>query len=96
MVEYSHTKKVGSAGRFGPRYGRKLRVRLRNVEMKQKKAYKCPVCGFPKLKRAGTSIWVCSKCNAKLAGGAYTPETGSGKAVTKAIRRVIDSKNKQI
>jgi len=33
MVEFSHTKKIGSAGRFGSRYGRKIRVRLRDVEI---------------------------------------------------------------
>ena len=96
MSEFSHTKKVGSSGRFGPRYGRKIRVRVRDVEIKQKKKYKCPVCGFPKLSRVSTSIWLCKKCDAKIAGGAYTPETGAGKVVTKAIRRVIESKSKEI
>ena len=38
MSEFSHTKKVGSSGRFGPRYGRKIRVRVRDVEIKQKKS----------------------------------------------------------
>ena len=96
MVEFSHTKKIGSAGRFGARYGRKVRVRVRDVEIKQKKAYKCPVCGFLKLKRISTSIWECKKCGAKMAGGAYTPETGAGKVVAKAIRRVIESKSREI
>jgi len=89
---FSHTKKVGPTGRFGPRYGLKIRVRVRDVEVKAKKKYKCPVCGFPKLKRASTSIWVCGKCGAKIAGGAYTPETGAGKAVMKAIRRIVERK----
>jgi large subunit ribosomal protein L37Ae len=31
-----------------------------------------------------------------MAGGAYTPETGAGKVVTKAIRRVIESKSREI
>ncbi|MEO2117710.1 MAG: 50S ribosomal protein L37Ae [Methanocaldococcus sp.] len=89
---FSHTKKVGPTGRFGPRYGLKIRVRVRDVEVKAKKKYKCPVCGFPKLKRVSTSIWVCGKCGAKIAGGAYTPETGAGKAVMKAIRRIVERK----
>ncbi len=89
---FSHTKKVGPAGRFGPRYGLKIRARVRDVEVKAKKTYKCPVCGFLKLKRVSTSIWVCGKCGAKIAGGAYTPETGAGKAVMKAIRRILDRK----
>ncbi|WP_456472714.1 50S ribosomal protein L37Ae [Methanocaldococcus sp.] len=89
---FSHTKKVGPAGRFGARYGLKIRARVRDVEVKAKKKYKCPVCGFPKLKRVSTSIWLCGKCGAKIAGGAYTPETGAGKAVTKAIRRIVERK----
>ena len=96
MARFSHTKKVGPAGRFGPRYGRKIRVRVRDVEIKQKKSYKCPVCGFQKLRRVGTSIWVCKKCGAKMAGGAYTPETGAGRIVTKAIRRVIEKRSREI
>jgi large subunit ribosomal protein L37Ae len=86
MVEFSHTKKIGSAGRFGARYGRKVRVRVRDVEIKQKKAYKCPVCGFLKLKRISTSIWECKKCGAKMAGEAYTPETSAGSDPSKTLQ----------
>ena len=39
MARFSHTKKVGPAGRFGARYGRKIRVRVRDVEIKQKKSW---------------------------------------------------------
>ena len=36
------TKKVGSAGRFGVRYGRKIRQRIIKVEKELKAKHKCP------------------------------------------------------
>ncbi|MEM2890729.1 MAG: 50S ribosomal protein L37ae [Candidatus Hadarchaeum sp.] len=67
------TKKIGSAGRFGPRYGTKVRKLVVEVEKKLKQEYKCPSCGALKVRRAGSSIWQCRRCGAKFAGGAYTP-----------------------
>lgn len=69
------TKKVGSSGRFQARYGVRARTRVRDVEIQQKKKYKCPKCGQKSVKRYGTSIWTCKKCGYKFAGGAYIPKT---------------------
>jgi large subunit ribosomal protein L37Ae len=71
------TRKVGSAGRFGPRYGTKIRKLVVEVERKLKQDYKCPSCGAMKLRRAGSSIWQCRRCGAKFAGAAYTPTAGA-------------------
>lgn len=71
----TRTKKVGPTGRFGPRYGTKIRALWRAVELKAKQKYKCPSCGAMKVKRAGTAIWQCRRCGLKFAGGAYTPST---------------------
>ena len=67
------TKKVGSTGRFGSRYGTKVRIKLKAVEAEQRKAHKCPECERMTLKRVAAGIWQCKKCGAKLAGGAYVP-----------------------
>lgn len=67
------TKKVGVAGRFGPRYGFTLRRAYAEVASKTKLKYKCPSCSEMKLRRLSTGIWQCKKCGAKFAGGAYTP-----------------------
>jgi len=68
----SHTKKVGTAGRFGPRYGRNIRFKVKNVEALSRVAQECPNCSKPKIKRLARGIYECEACNAKLAGKAYT------------------------
>ena len=83
------TKKVGSAGRFGSRYGVRSRTRVRNVEILQKAKHICPSCGHQKVKRISTSIWQCEKCNVKFAGGAYLPRTESGQNVEKMLKGEI-------
>lgn len=80
------TKKVGSAGRYGSRYGVRARTRVRNVEAQQRIKHICPSCGHQKVKRVSTSIWQCGKCNTKFAGGAYHPRTESGQNVDKMLR----------
>ncbi len=69
------TKKIGSAGKLGPRYGTKIRKLVVEVERKLKQDHKCPSCGANKVKRAGASIWECRRCGAKFAGAAYTPSS---------------------
>jgi len=66
------TKKVKSAGRFGTRYGLKMRKRIIAVESKQKLKQKCPYCSRYKAKRISPGIYVCKKCNSKFSGKAYT------------------------
>jgi large subunit ribosomal protein L37Ae len=88
------TKKVGSTGRFGSRYGVRARTRVRNIELSQKAKHPCPSCGHQKVKRISTSIWQCKKCNIKFAGGAYQPKTESGQNIEKMFRG--ETSNKEI
>jgi len=67
------TKKVKSAGRFGCRYGRKIRLKVTKVDATSKKYHNCPSCKEVKVKRLSAGIWQCRKCDAKFAGGAYSP-----------------------
>ncbi len=75
-------------GRFGARYGRKLRKRVAEIERKMKGKHKCPQCGRKAVRRTSTSIWKCSKCGSTFAGGAYVPETPSGKIMKRTIKRL--------
>ena len=71
----AHTKKIGSAGRFGARYGRKLKKKLIDVEKLQHTKHVCPSCKkVGGIKRVASGIWTCKKCGVKFAGKAYTPE----------------------
>lgn len=69
------TKKVGSTGRFGARYGRGVKVVVEKIERKQRMIYVCPSCKSKSLRRVSAGIWQCRKCEAKFAGGAYSPTT---------------------
>lgn len=66
-------EKLGSQKRYGPRYGRKLRLKVAAIEKEQKKNHKCPYCSYNKVKRQGLGIWACTKCGNKFAGRAYKP-----------------------
>ena len=65
------SKKTKSSGRFGARYGKRVRDKLVNVESKQRKKQKCPLCGRLGVKRLSKGIWKCPKCSKKFAGGTY-------------------------
>ena len=64
------TKKVKAAGRFGVRYGRKVRLRTADVESKQRKKQECIFCNGT-AKRLSKGIWLCNKCKKKFAHHTY-------------------------
>ncbi|MEK6881837.1 MAG: 50S ribosomal protein L37ae [Nanoarchaeota archaeon] len=65
------TKKVKSSGRFGARYGKKVREKVVSVESKQNQKQKCPFCGKLGIKRRSKGIWQCKKCDKRFAGNVY-------------------------
>lgn len=72
----SRTRIVGIAGRYGARYGVTLRKKVKEILEKRYMPHQCPFCAHRgKLRRLSTGIWICKKCGAKWAGGAYTPRT---------------------
>lgn len=64
-------KKSKSAGRFGARYGKKVRARVVGVEEKQKQKQKCPFCNRLGVKRVSKGIWSCPRCEKKFADNAF-------------------------
>mgnify|MGYP001562693680 CR=1 FL=1 len=67
----TRTKKVGSTGRFGARYGLTIKQKVLAIEKKTKTKYECPSCLKPRVKRVSKGVWSCTKCNHKFAGGTF-------------------------
>ncbi len=67
-------KTLGSAKRFGPRYGKTVKGKVAKIEAEQRKLHKCPYCAYVKVKRVAAGIWQCRKCGAKFTGKAYSPQ----------------------
>lgn len=65
------TKKVGSTGRFGVRYGLKIRKNILSVDKLKRGQKICPNCLKPAIKRQSPGIWCCGSCGLKTAGRAY-------------------------
>ncbi|WP_330632779.1 50S ribosomal protein L37ae [Halocatena halophila] len=76
---------IGSAGRFGARYGRIARRRVNEIEAEMQNA----TVDGDDVKRVGTGIWVNEATGEKFAGGAYRPETPGGKTVQRSIRAAL-------
>jgi len=77
--------RVGSAGRFGARYGRVARRRVAEIEDEMRSA----TVDGDNVTRVGTGIWVNEETGEKFTGGAYKPETPAGKTVTRSIRAAL-------
>ncbi len=76
---------VGSAGRFGARYGRVARRRVSEIEDAMNNAQ---VDGED-VTRVGTGIWKNEETGEVFAGGSYRPETPAGAAVERSIRTAL-------
>ncbi|MAG02666.1 50S ribosomal protein L37ae [Candidatus Pacearchaeota archaeon] len=64
------TKKVKAAGRFGARYGTRVRKKIAQVESTQRTKQECSFCKGT-AKRIAAGIWQCKKCDKKFTGHAY-------------------------
>ncbi len=68
------------------RYGRKIRELEKSALRHSRGKHVCPKCGKRNVKRVGAGIWNCSSCNARFAGGAYSPETEAGSAARRGLK----------
>ncbi|MHA1244567.1 MAG: 50S ribosomal protein L37ae [Candidatus Heimdallarchaeota archaeon] len=75
---------LGSTGRFGPRYGSQLKKRVLKIENDMNAKHRCPTCASLRVKRKSVGIWHCKKCNLSFAGGAWIPVTPTGRSATRA------------
>ncbi|MFB6221990.1 MAG: 50S ribosomal protein L37ae [Halolamina sp.] len=78
-------RSVGSAGRFGARYGRVSRRRVSEIEAGMEDA----TVDGDSVKRIGTGIWKNEETGETFTGGAYRPETPGGRSVKRSIRAAL-------
>ena len=75
VVVMAKKKKIGSAGRYGPRYGKRIKRLVSDIEKVQKSRHICPKCKMRYVVRKSAGIWECKKCGTKFAGAAYKPKS---------------------
>ncbi len=65
------TKKVGSTGWMGPRYGIRIRRRVLEIDRSAGKRAPCPRCSTVTLARVASGIYECRRCGTRFASNAY-------------------------
>ncbi|MFC1801651.1 50S ribosomal protein L37ae [Nanoarchaeota archaeon] len=77
------SEKLGTARRFGARYGPRSKHKLAQIEKLRGKGQVCIFCKKPKVKRLSLGIWHCQKCDKKFTSRAYSVKERSFKAEVK-------------
>lgn len=80
--------KSGVVGKYGTRYGQKLRKQVKGIEVLQRKKVICPFCGKLSIKRAAAGIWKCRACRRSVAGGAWEFVTVAASTAKTTINRL--------
>ncbi len=62
---------AGNIGKYGTRYGAKLRKQVKKIEIIQRELYDCIFCGRRSVKRIAAGIWRCKGCRRCVAGGCW-------------------------
>jgi large subunit ribosomal protein L37Ae len=65
------TKKVGSTGWMGPRYGIRIRRRVLEIDLAKTARSRCPKCATVTISRVASGVYQCSRCHNRFASGAY-------------------------
>jgi large subunit ribosomal protein L37Ae len=84
-------RKTGSAGRFGARYGRVARRRVKEIEAEMESA----TVDGDDVTRVGTGIWKNEETGEVFTGGTYRPETPGGKQVRRSIRAALSTDDEE-
>jgi large subunit ribosomal protein L37Ae len=80
-------RSTGSAGRFGARYGRVARRRVKEIESDMQNA----TLDGDDVTRIGTGVWKNEETGETFTGGAYRPETPGGRTVKRSIRAALST-----
>ena len=65
------TKKVGSTGWMGARYGIRIRRRVIDIDQARSRASACPRCSTVTLRRVASGVFECRRCGTRYASNAY-------------------------
>ncbi|MCI4372207.1 MAG: 50S ribosomal protein L37ae [Thermoplasmata archaeon] len=68
------TKKVGSTGWMGPRYGIRIRRRVLELDRSRGPDAACPRCSTVTLHRVASGVFECRRCGVRFASNAYVFE----------------------
>ena len=93
----NRTKKVGITGKYGTRYGQKLRKQVKAIEILQRTKSICPFCGKKSIRREAAGIWKCRGCRRAIAGGAWefvTTAATTAKTTINRLKKNIESRKK--
>ena len=77
------TRQVGVVGRYGPRYGVRIRRRVQEIDETRRGTHVCPKCQAAAVHRRSSGVWQCHHCGHVFAGGAYRP------VVTTSFKREV-------
>lgn len=83
-------RRVGSAGRFGARYGRISRKRVADIERLMRQDHACPSCEAQAVSRDGTGVWECGRCGYRFAGGTFLPRTPAGMEARRSVETALE------
>ena len=93
----NRTRKVGITGKYGTRYGQKLRKQVKAIEILQRVRWICPFCGKKSIKRQAAGIWRCRGCRRAIAGGAWelvTTAATTAKTTINRLKKNLESRKK--
>ena len=93
----NRTRKVGITGKYGTRYGQKLRKQVKAIEILQRTKSICPFCGKKSIKREAAGIWKCRSCRRAIAGGAWefvTTAATTAKTTINRLKKNLESRKK--
>ena len=84
----NRTSKVGITGKYGTRYGSKLRKQVKALEILERSKNICPFCGKTTIKRQAAGIWKCRACRRSIAGGCWEFVTTAATTAKTTINRL--------
>ncbi|MFB6091030.1 MAG: 50S ribosomal protein L37ae [Halobellus sp.] len=82
---------TGSAGRFGARYGRVARRRVKEIEAEMRDA----TVDDDDVTRVEPGIWKNEETGEVFTGGTYRPQTPGGKQVRRSIRAALSGDDEE-